>query len=194
MTDNPFQDSDDIDLSTEEMDPQSDPGTLDDIPDLQQSQAEELDSLEYEAPPVTDFPPAQFEESGPSDLDSLSTPEPSEPEDLEDTADLEAGVAEDMGDTVDLEPGTVEDLGDTVDLAPSEPDDLMDIGDPEELGTSDDLPAVSFQDDFDYSGGMDTPDFTTQTVNPLPNINFNESPNRPIPGTGYKTAGTYWGS
>lgn len=165
MSENPFQDSDDIDLSTEEMDTHSDPGTLDDMPDLQESQGQVLDGKELDQadlpdnldtpaatePPISDLPPNQFEESTPSDLGDQDTPEQ------------------------------------------SEPDDLGDMDTPEEPDTSDDLPAVSFQDDFDYSGAQDTPDTSVAPVTQLPVLSFNDLTPRSTPGTGYKTAGTYFG-
>ena len=199
MTENPFQDLDDTDIDGDSEETTSPDTALDSLdittpvdesqeidqtPGLNFDVSEAEENLSDLAPESTDpqdfpdspelsaayvdqdFPPNQFEESNTEDLDSQDISAPDNQDNLSDM-DMEAtDVSDDLSDTEDF----------------SAPDD------------QDDLPNLEDKDSSDSLGDMGDIETAQVSVSPLPPMSFGESAPRSIPASGYKTAGTYWGS
>ena len=195
MDSNPFQDQDDVDLQDEDTQESPElPDALDITTPVDESQEiDETPALNFEVPEVDDS------------LKEFS-PEATDPPEFPEAPDIEAPEVDQ-----DFPPNQFDqsDAGDDLpeeDLeAPDAPDDLDDI-DTEEPDSADELPELLAEqsdaeelpelDSPEESESPDSPDgpsFSTQSISPLPNLNFSESPSRSIPGTGYKTAGTFYG-
>lgn len=168
MTENPFQDLDDTDIQ-EETEDTSAPDisdTLDLTTPFDESQeVDQTPSLNFELPETSDTL-GDFAPEVPEVQDFPESPPLSEPEVDDDFPpnQFEAGETEDL-DTQDFD-------------APDDQDGLPDLDD---------------QDSSDSLGDLGDTSTSVNLVTQLPQLSFNDLVPRSIPGTGYKTAGTYFG-
>lgn len=199
MTENPFQDDDDTDL----------------VGDSEETYSPEaLDALDITTPvdesqEVDQTPGLNFEipETDNSALDDL-TPESTDPQDLPESPELSESYVDRDFPPNQFEESNAEDLDSPDISAPDNQDDLSDmdmdaaggpddLSDPENLSAPDDqdaLPNLEDKDSSDSLGDMGDIETAQVSVSPLPPMSFGESAPRSIPASGYKTAGTYWGS